>query len=407
MPEEIALSRGKAPTVVHIPHQTSVGFEAVVPTDADAKDLGKFIERSRLGRGRTRVQPVYAVKAVELKWAPVTGTMPPFRDFADVVAQWARRKGYAMARDLRELRTGLETLRGGRTAHRVMRRYAAVSDKGVETVLESAYFHINNGGLSISLVETATYSDGSDLVPSRVYREYACRYTFTSHGGKVVGQFDLGSQAMVKWLVGALSRVLAHIARSESEQSYSPYERSPSVSVVNSNPVEERALVASVAARYAASSTDGLLTTLARGRKLVADVGSWASKFPQVLRSAERTAAPTGWVWQDEFVPFFAEYDEFISRFQDLDYALEGHWLKQTGKVKDAVARARRIAREPGGKAAVTYPTNDFEFLPHPEKGEHIAYKVSDLKTWHRAVSDWVDDGDRVLQDLMKELRRK
>lgn len=421
---EIALSRGKPPAVVHIPQQTAVGFEVYVPTDGDARDLTRYLDHSRMGRGRPRVQPAYSVRAVELKWLP-SGHMPTLREFSSVVTQWAQHKGYAMARDMRDLRSGLEDLRGGRTAHAIMARFAASEKKLVETVLERAYFHVNNGGLSIELIEKTSYTEGVDGEP-KTYRTYVCRYSFGSMGGSVSGEFDLGSEAMVEWLIGALTRVLPRLSQEQTKKTFSPYESAPEVTIMDGASVEEApqksitdvisetfdyyysGSAQKVANRYA-TSKDGVVTTMARGRKLLADLGAWVAKFPQVLRVAEQGKGdlPSGWVWQDEFLSFFNDYDSFIERFQDIDHSLEGHWLKQTGKIKEAVGVARRALREPNGKAAVTYPTNSFSFMPHPEKGEHIAYKVADLKTWYKAFADWVDAGDRAVTNTMQVVRKK
>lgn len=100
----------RQPPVVYIPSQTSVGYSVFVPSPKDADDLTKFIARARLGKGRTRTQKSYMLDAVELHWMP-SGPVPPFKDFQQVVEQWARRQGYRLARDMRELRKGLDELR--------------------------------------------------------------------------------------------------------------------------------------------------------------------------------------------------------------------------------------------------------------------------------------------------------
>jgi hypothetical protein len=97
--------------VVYVPSQTSVGFSVIVPTPKDASDLTHVLGRSRLlGRGRMRTQKSYMLEAVELHWMP-TGAMPTLREFVHEVEQWARRNGYLLARDMRQLRQGLDELR--------------------------------------------------------------------------------------------------------------------------------------------------------------------------------------------------------------------------------------------------------------------------------------------------------
>jgi len=57
-----------------------------------------------------RTQRSYMLDAVELHWMP-TGSMPTLREFIHEVEQWARRHGYILARDMRQLRQGLDELR--------------------------------------------------------------------------------------------------------------------------------------------------------------------------------------------------------------------------------------------------------------------------------------------------------
>lgn len=281
MPEEIARSRGRHPAV-YIPSQTSIGYEVIVPSDSDAKDLARFLDHSKLGRGRVRIQPSFLLKAVELKWTP-SGAMPALQAFVQAVSKWAQRKGYTMARDMRDLRQGLEAVRNDKTA--------------------------------------------------------------------------------------ALK----------------------------------------VAARFEKAAQDNLSKALAAGEKLLGDLGNWIGKFPQVLRRAEQDAVdlPPGWVWQDEFVQYVTEYDEkFLSRFQDLDYDLEGLWAEGSGKASEIALQARKTLREPSGKAGVNAGFQNFKFMPHPEKKEHIAYPVSDLKAWAQAFSAWVSAGQRQVRALATKTKK-
>lgn len=97
--------------VVYIPSQTNIGFSVFVPHPKDAEDLGRALNHSRLlGHGRIRVQKSYMLDAVELHWVP-SGTMPSLHEFTHEVEAWTRRNGYALARDMRQLRQGLDALR--------------------------------------------------------------------------------------------------------------------------------------------------------------------------------------------------------------------------------------------------------------------------------------------------------
>ena len=95
--------------VIHIPGQTSVGYEVVVPTKEDATALGKVLER-KLGKGNLHTQPSYTLKSIELKYRP-KGKMPDRKEFVSAVEGWAKSKGYSLARDLSELKRGLAQLR--------------------------------------------------------------------------------------------------------------------------------------------------------------------------------------------------------------------------------------------------------------------------------------------------------
>lgn len=121
---DTVVSRDRPLPVVYVPGQTSVGFEVIVPSEADAKDLGHFLDSTRLGKGRIRTQAAYSVKGVELKWMPLAGVMPSARDFTAAVVAWSRKKNYAMARDMRDLRQGIEAMHRVKTAQAVLGRYA-------------------------------------------------------------------------------------------------------------------------------------------------------------------------------------------------------------------------------------------------------------------------------------------
>lgn len=96
---------------VYIPSQTNVGFSVFVPTPRDASELSRVLEHSRLlGKGRTRTQKSFMLEAVEVQWTPA-GTMPSLREFEHEVTNWARRHGYVLARDMRQLRQGLAELK--------------------------------------------------------------------------------------------------------------------------------------------------------------------------------------------------------------------------------------------------------------------------------------------------------
>lgn len=70
-----------------------------------------------------------------------------------------------------------------------------------ERVLEKAYFHINNGGLTLRISD----KDGSSRDPSR--RQYALRAEASHFGRGICVEVPLLSRSMVRWLAEASQRV--------------------------------------------------------------------------------------------------------------------------------------------------------------------------------------------------------
>lgn len=264
------------PAAVHIPSQGSVGFEVFLPSEADAKSLAKVLDR-QMGHGTSRTQKNYAVKATELKWLP-KGKMPGAKDFAAVVARWAKSQGYSVARDMRAFREGLSELQGlNKTAH--------------------------------------------DLTQ-----------------------------------------------------------------------------------KLAAKLSEDVLVGLARGLKLLERLETWVRTFNSTLARADNQGLSSALVWQDDFLPFFAYYDKALPDLQAVDSKLEVLWsnIKAPG-VRQTLSAARRALTEPTGAGSITFATNRFEFWPHPTKGEHIAYRVADLKAWAKAFLEWTVAGQKTLTNLLDD----
>lgn len=84
---------------------------------------------------------------------------------------------------------------------------------------ESAYFHINNGGLELHLQEIVTAGYGST---------FRVRYEMTNHGGRSAGEFDLPEQAS-SWLGAVLLKMGPIIQSSQVELGFTPYRGTPTI----------------------------------------------------------------------------------------------------------------------------------------------------------------------------------
>jgi hypothetical protein len=90
----------------------------------------------------------------------------------------------------------------------------------VEHVLEQAYFHINNGGMTLSIIE----------IDHEGTKEYRFKHVLSSFAQSMESSFPLGNTDIVSWLTMALNRISMRVAGLDSERSWQPFE-SASVSV--------------------------------------------------------------------------------------------------------------------------------------------------------------------------------
>ena len=100
-------------------------------------------------------------------------------------------------------------------------------------VTEEAYFHLGNGGITLSVHEV-------DWYPEKGYKGYELRTELSHHGVIVDSSVDLGTPQMVQWLQGALERTAALMQQPGFQVSpafeYSP---TPRVKVKEGAAVEE------------------------------------------------------------------------------------------------------------------------------------------------------------------------
>jgi hypothetical protein len=85
-------------------------------------------------------------------------------------------------------------------------------------IIESSYFHIHNGGLTLNIVEqTHTWEspvlakkDGSTT--SHISKKWEFEAVLSSFGHSVRASFPLGGP-VVEWTIGALQRILARMVK--------------------------------------------------------------------------------------------------------------------------------------------------------------------------------------------------
>jgi hypothetical protein len=109
----------------------------------------------------------------------------------------------------------------------------------VEKVIEKAYFHIENGGMTLSIVAKQR-DDG--------HHEYRFRHEMASHGASVEGAFPLGSSEIVSWMNMALQRVSLRVS-AESSRGYQMFDP-PSVQIQNGVEIEKTASLLRIVARF-------------------------------------------------------------------------------------------------------------------------------------------------------------
>ncbi len=144
---------------------------------------------------------------------------------------------------------------------RVVARHLAAKE-GTETILEreAAYFHTNNGGLTLTLLE----------VVGQKGSRFKFRYTFGSMGGQATGEFDLPAVAAA-WINAALYKIGPEILEKEGGQ-WNPYDY-PDL-YVNGERVDPGPTLESEAASFSFVPRTGHVKTAATLR-----LASWADSL--------------------------------------------------------------------------------------------------------------------------------
>jgi hypothetical protein len=112
----------------------------------------------------------------------------------------------------------------------------------VEKIVERAYFHVGNGGLTLSIVEVKPAGDGAPA-------EWRFKHELALFGQKAESSFPLGSSEIVSWMNMALQRVSMRVAAAMSERSFQPFE-SPDITHTNGEEVSKLASLFRIVARY-------------------------------------------------------------------------------------------------------------------------------------------------------------
>lgn len=169
-------------------------------------------------------------------------------------------------------------------------------------------------------------------------------------------------------------------------------------------------LAEEIAQRYAAmASAQRLGSKVKEAAALLGKVQVWGSKFPSILARARKNGLQAGWVWQDDLIEYFSEWEILASDLRLVEKSLKGLSFDDQ-KLSDLANLALDAVYEPPRKARPDYAMEIFEFLPDPNATsarsleENIAYKVPRLKEWNRNFGQWVHRGIHNLQGVLKKV---
>lgn len=114
----------------------------------------------------------------------------------------------------------------------------------VERVIERAYFHVGNGGLTLSIVELQPGGGGTP-------NEFRFKHAISVFGQSSESSFPLGSSDIVSWMNMALQRVSMKVAATAHDgRSFIPFDNPPDVTHVNGEEVAKTASLFRIVARY-------------------------------------------------------------------------------------------------------------------------------------------------------------
>ncbi len=110
-----------------------------------------------------------------------------------------------------------------------------------ETILERAYFHVGNGGMTLSIVEERS-PEGT--------KSYRFKHELSVFGAKTESSFPLGSSDIVSWMNMALQRVSLKVATAFADRSFQPFDNPMDVTHMNGQAVQKLASLLRVVARF-------------------------------------------------------------------------------------------------------------------------------------------------------------
>jgi hypothetical protein len=117
-----------------------------------------------------------------------------------------------------------------------------VTPPPTDRIIERAYFHVGNGGLTLSVIEERSPEDGT--------ASYRFKHEISVFGASSESSFPLGSSDIVSWMNMALQRVSMKVAAAFHERSYQPFDNPPDVTHVNGEEVKKLASLMRIVARY-------------------------------------------------------------------------------------------------------------------------------------------------------------
>ncbi len=112
----------------------------------------------------------------------------------------------------------------------------------IEKIIERAYFHVGNGGMTLSIIEDRSPKDGAT--------SYRFKHEMSVFGAKSEGSFPLGSSDIVSWMNMALQRVSMKVAAAFADRSFQPFDNPVEVTHSNGEEVAKLASLFRIVARF-------------------------------------------------------------------------------------------------------------------------------------------------------------
>lgn len=163
--------------------------------------------------------------------------------------------------------------------------------------------------------------------------------------------------------------------------------------------IAERVLAERVARQHLAADDTGALLEAALGQ--LRAYRTWSSTFDGTLRHARGEVpedVPADFVWQDDFIEFWAPFTQ-----------IQRELLALYDNLVDAnPVAARRVEEylDPPAKAQIEYATDVTEFFTREGYGrKQIAYDIRRLQAWHSNFTTWLEGAIRGLREAIAKLR--